>query len=124
MMRTLTLAAAALALTACAGTAPRLSDNMNEADLERLSAAHFYAFNGTLSRQAVWANAATGLGGIVRALREFPDPDTGLPCRKVVEDTRSTAGGRDIRIGTACQKADGDLLVVYGDRADIEQGEE
>jgi hypothetical protein len=68
----------------------------------------------------VWSNVATGLGGTVRALLEFPDPDTGLPCRKVIENIRSTAGSRDIRIGTACQKADGDLLVVYSDRADIE----
>ena len=123
MMRNITLAATVLALSACAGTAPRLSDTMNEADIERLSAAHYYAFRGTLSQQAVWSNVATGLGGTVRALREFPDPDTGLPCRKVIEDTRSTSGSRDIRIGTACEKSDGDLVVTYSDRADIEGDE-
>lgn len=124
MMRNITLAATVLALSACAGTAPRLSDTMNEADQDRLSAAHYYAFHGTLAQQSVWSNVATGLGGTVRALRAFPDPDTGLPCRKVVEDTRSTVGGRDIRIGTACQKTDGDLVVIYGDRADIERSDE
>jgi hypothetical protein len=51
-------------------------------------------------------------------LAEFRDPDTGLPCRKVVEDTRSTAGARDIRIGTACRKDDGDLVVTYSNQVD------
>jgi len=124
MKRTIILAAAVLVLSACAGTTPpHLSDTMNEADRQRLSAAHYYAFRGTLSQQSVWSNVSTGLGGTVRALREFPDPDTGLPCRKVIEDIRSTAGSRDIRIGTACQQADGDLLVTYSQRADTE-GEE
>jgi surface antigen len=123
MMRTMTLAAA-LALTACAGMTPHLSDTLNNADRERLSAAHWYAFNGTLAQQSVWSNVATGMGGTVRALAEYPDPDTGQTCRKVVEDTRSTSGDRDIRIGTVCRKADGDLIVVYNERADIKQGEE
>lgn len=124
MMRNIALAAAVLALSACAGMSPpHLADTMNDADRDRLSAAHYYAFRGTLSQQAVWSNVTTGMGGTVRALAEFQDPDTGQTCRKVIEDTRSTAGGRDIRIGTACQKPDGDLVVVYGDRADID-GEE
>jgi surface antigen len=123
-MRTMTLAAAAaVALSACAGTTPHLADTLNDADRDRLSAAHYYAFRGTLSQQSVWSNVATDLGGTVRALREYSDPDTGLPCRKVIEHMRSTTGSRDIRIGTACQKPDGDLLVVYSDRTDIE-GEE
>jgi surface antigen len=118
-MRIIPLATAVLALSACANmNPPHLSDTLNETDLERLRGAHWYAFNGTIAQQAVWSNVGTGNGGTVRALAEFPDPATGLPCRKVVEDTRSTAGARDIRIGTACQKADGDLVVVYTDRAE------
>jgi surface antigen len=114
--------AAALILSACAGTipVPHLSETMNDADRDRLSAAHWYAFHGTLAQQAVWSNVATGLGGTVRALREFRDPATGQPCRKVVEDTRSAEGGRDIRIGTACQKTDGDLVVIYSGRTETD----
>lgn len=118
MTRTSILAAAALVLSACAGTTPpHLSETMNDADRERLSAAHYYAFNGTLAQQSVWSNVSSGLGGTVRASTEYRDPDTGQPCRKVVEDTRSTTGARDIRIGTACRKPDGALLVVYTGRA-------
>jgi surface antigen len=119
MRRTIILAAAALALNACAGAtlAPHLSDTMNDADRDRLSAAHWYAFNGTLAQQSVWSNVSTGLGGTVRALREFRDTDTGQKCRKVVEDTRSSVGDQDIRIGTACQQVDGGLVVVYTGRA-------
>lgn len=125
MHRIITTAATAILLSACANIAPpHLSDTLNDADLDRLRAAHWYSFNGTLSQQSIWSNVASGNGGTVRALAEFRDPDTGLPCRKLIEDTRSTAGARDYRIGTACQKPDGDLVVVYSDRASTDQGEE
>lgn len=124
MMRNMILTAAAvLVLSACAGTPPHLSDTMNGTDLDRLKAAHWYAYHGTLSQRAVWANPFTGLAGTVRALEEYRDPTTGQTCRKLVESTRSTAGARDIRIGTACEKTDGDLLVTYSDRADTEGDE-
>lgn len=117
MRRIVILAAAAMVLSACAGTTPpHLSNTLNETDLERLQGAHWYAFHGTIAQQAIWSNVASGNGGTVRALAEFSDPDTGLPCRKVVEDTRSTAGDRDIRIGTACRQPDGDLVVTYSER--------
>lgn len=122
MKRTIILTAA-IALSACAGTSPHLSDTMNGADLDRLKAAHWYAYHGTLSQRAVWANPFTGLAGTVRALEKYRDPITGQTCRKLVESTRSTTGARDIRIGTACEKPDGDLVVTYSDRADI-AGEE
>ncbi|MGF7213036.1 surface antigen [Skermanella aerolata] len=111
-------AVAALALSACAGTPPLLSDRMNDADRDRLSAAHWYAFTGTIAQQSVWSNIASGLGGTVRALEEYRDPDTGQMCRKIVEDTRSIQGARDIRIGTACRQTDGDLVVVYSGRVE------
>lgn len=118
-MRCITLTAAVLALAACTNMVPppHLSDQMTETDLKRLKGAQYYAFNGTLSNQSAWSNIKTGRGGTVRALREFRDPATGLPCRKLVENTRSTSGGNDYRIGTACKQADGSLVVTYSDRA-------
>ena len=95
----------------------RLSDTLTDTDQDRLSAARYYAFNGTLSQQSVWSNVGTGNGGTVRALREFHDAD-GRLCRKIVEDTRSTDGARDIRIGTACQQPDGNLVVTFDSAAE------
>lgn len=123
-MHRIITAAAVVLLSACAGTTPHLSDTLTDADLDRLKAAHWYSYNGTLSQQAIWSNVASGNGGTVRALREYRDPETGLPCRKVIEDTRSVDGRRDMRIGTACQQPSGDLIVVYADRADADQVEE
>ena len=112
-------ASALLALAACANTVPpRLSDALTATDQERLDAARHYAFHGTLSNQAVWSNVTTGLGGTVRALREFRDPATGQLCRKLVENVRSTAGGNDYRIGTGCQQADGSLIVTFAGEAE------
>lgn len=93
---------------------------MNDADLERPKRAHHYAFHGTLAQQSILAKATICMGGTVRALQEFRHPDTGQQCRKVIEDIRSTAGARDIRIGTACRQDDCGLVVVYGDRADTD----
>lgn len=121
MRRTIILAAAVLALTACAGTTPpHLSDQMTDTDLKRLNGAQYYAFHGTLSNQSAWSNIKTGRGGTVRALREFRDPETGLSCRKLVEHVRSVDGGNDYRIGTACKQPDGDLRVTYSDRVQVE----
>jgi surface antigen len=117
-MKTSMIAATALlALSACASTPP-LSASMNDTDHDRLEAAHFYAFAGTLSRSAVWSNVATGMGGTVRSSEEFQDPDIGLRCRKFLEETRSTDSAREDRTGTACQQPDGNLVVTFDQAAE------
>ena len=121
-MRSVIITAAALVLSACAGTTPpHLSDQMDDTDLKRLRGAQFYAFHGTLSNQSAWSNIKTGRGGTVRALREYRDPETGLTCRKLVEHVRSVDGGSDYRIGTACKHPDGSLLVDYSDTVQVEE---
>jgi surface antigen len=117
-MKLIITAAAALLLTACAGTQPHLSDTLSETDQERLDAARFYAFHGTLSSKSIWSNVRSGNGGTVRALAEFRDPTTDQRCRKLVEDTRSTEGRRDIRIVTACLYPDGNLVVTFDNAAE------
>jgi surface antigen len=106
---------AVLLTTACAGTS-QISETMNEADRERLDAAHYYAFHGTLSQKSVWANAATGIGGMVRSFDEFTDPETGQRCRRFIENKRSTDGQQEYRIGTTCQCPDGDLTITLDPR--------
>jgi surface antigen len=110
-MRIITTIAAVLLTSACAGS--QLSSAMNDADRERQEAAHFYAFKGTLSQQSVWANAATGIGGTVRAFDEFRDPATDQLCRRFVEHLQGTDGQRQDRTGTSYEKPDGDLVVSF-----------
>jgi surface antigen len=110
--------AAALLATACAATPPHLSYMLTDTDQERLDVARFYAFHGTQSSKSIWSNVRTGNGGTVRALAEFRDPQTDQRCRKLVEDTRSTEGRRDMRVVTACALPDGNLAVTFSPDAE------
>lgn len=111
------LQCAVLLVPGCA--APSLTSRMTEADRDRLKAAHWYAYAGTLSQQSIWSNVRSGLGGTVRSLRESCDagssdcaPDISR-CRDFEQDTSSTDGLVEKRTGRACLRTDGSLAIHF-----------
>jgi hypothetical protein len=110
-MKRIAILAATLAMAACAGTPP-LTDELSLRDHVSFQDAHWYAYRGTLSQQAIWANPRTGLGGRVRASRDFVD-DAGRSCRRFEEELRATDGRTEVRTGMTCLQDDDTLDIAY-----------